>query len=133
MSWLCNGYVWPWDKILYHGPITKRPASHHIHTKYKSVIIQKIYPIIGAKFFSLPDNISCFNDLDVALYYEVLRLGSGYDRIDVVFDRCFDPSLKEATRISRRTRTKFKVTELWEIPKNFESFLHIIQNKNELN
>ena len=66
------------------------PASHHLHTKCKSVIILEMSPIIRAKCFSLPDNISYLNDLAVVLYYKVLRLGSGYDRIDAVFDRYFD-------------------------------------------
>ena len=57
----------------------------------------------------------------------------GYDRIDAVFDRYFDRSLKEATRISRGTGTRLKITELCGIPKNFESFLHVSQNKNDFN
>ena len=90
-------------------------------------------PINRVNCFSVSDNISCFNDLAVALYCEVLRLGSGYDRIDAVFDRYFDQSLKVATRISRGTGPRFKITELSEIPKNFERFLHISQNKNDRN
>ena len=67
------------------------------------------------------------------LYYEVLKHGSGYDRIEAVFDQYFDRSLKEATRISRGTATRPKITELRGIPKNFESFLHVSQNKNDFN
>ena len=78
-------------------------------------------PIIRVKCFPLPDNISCLNDLVVILYYEILRLGSGYDRIDAVFDRYFDPSLK-AAQISRGTGTRFKTTELSEIPKTSKVF-----------
>ena len=85
-------------------------------------------PFIRAKCFSLPDNI-CFSDLAVVLYCEVLTLGSGYERINAVFNRYYDRSLKEVKHISRGTGTKFKITELSEIPKNFESFLHISQNK----
>ena len=90
-------------------------------------------PITGTKCYSLTYNISCVNDLAVLLYYQLLRLGSGYDGIDAVFDRYFDRSLKEATRISRGTRRRFKISELSEIPKNFRSFSHISQNKNDLN
>ena len=104
---------------VYHGvksDITIRlpnaPASQHLHTKCKSVIILEMSPIIRAM---------------------ILRLASSYDRIDVVFDRYFDRSLKEVTRISRGTGTRFKITELPKIPKNFESFLHISQNKNDSN
>ena len=87
-------------------------ASHHIHTKCRSAIILEMSPIIRAKCYSLPDNVSCFNDLAVDLFYEVLRLGSGYDRIGAVFDHYFDWSLKGANRISRGTGASFKITEI---------------------
>ena len=87
-------------------------ASHHIHTKCRSAIILEMSPIITAKCFSLPDNVLCFNDLAVVLFYEVHRLGSGYDRIDAVFDHYFDRGLKGANRISRGTRASFKIPEI---------------------
>ena len=43
--------------IMIRLPIA--PASH-LHKKFKSVIILEMPPIIRAKCFSLPDNISCF-------------------------------------------------------------------------
>ena len=79
-------------------------------------------PIIRTKCFSLPDNISCFNDLAVVLYYEITELGLGYQRISVVFDRYSNQSLKEETRNSRGTGARLKITELSEIPKSFECF-----------
>ena len=79
-----------------------------------------MYPIIRAKCLSLPENISYFNDVGVILYYEVLKQGSRYDRIDAVFDWYFDRSLKEATQISTGIGTRLKITELCDIPKNFE-------------
>ena len=58
---------------LYHGKKSdimmqsaNVPASHHLHAKYKSVIILEMSSIITAKHFSLPDYISSFNDLAVA-------------------------------------------------------------------
>ena len=56
--------------------------------------------VVKEKCFSLLDNISCFSDL------AVLRLGSVYNKIDAVFDRYFDRSLKEATLISGGNATK---------------------------
>ena len=57
---------------LYHGTksdimiqFTNVPASHHLHAKYKPVIILEMSSIIIAKTFSLLDNLSCFNDLAV--------------------------------------------------------------------
>ena len=108
-------------------------TTREYHIECKSAIILEMSPIIRAKFLSLPENISCFNDVAVTLYYELLKQGLGYDRIDAVFDRYFDRSLKEATRISRGLGTKLKITELCGIPKNFESFLHVSQNKNDFN
>ena len=65
----------------------------------KSAIILKMSPIIRTKCFSLPDNISCFNDLAVVLYYKITELGLGSERINVVLDRYFNQSFKEGTRI----------------------------------
>ena len=88
----------------------------------KSAIILKISSVIRTKCFSLPDNISCFDELAVVLYYEITELGSGYERINIVFDRYFNQSLKEGTRNSRGTGARFKIIELSEIPKSFECF-----------
>ena len=41
------------------------PASYCFHTKFKSIIILKMCPIIRGKCFSLLDNISYFNDLAI--------------------------------------------------------------------
>ena len=117
--------------IINRLPNATTTSKHH--TECKSAIILEMSPIIRANCLSLPENISCFNDVAVILYYEVLKQGSGYDRIDAVFDRYFDRSLKEATRIRRGTETRLKITELCGIPKNFESFLHVSQNKNDFN
>ena len=90
-------------------------------------------PIIRAKCFSLLDIILCFSDLAVVLYYEVLRLGSDYERIDLVFDCYFNWTLKEVTRISKGTGARFQIIELPEIPKHFENLLHINQNRCDVN
>ena len=79
---------------LYHG--TKSDITNRLpnatttlehHTECKSAIILEMSPIIRAKCLSLPENISCFNDVAIILYYKVLKQGLGYDRIDAVFDR----------------------------------------------
>ena len=90
-------------------------------------------PIIRAKCFSLLDIILCFSDLAVVLYSEVLRLGSDYERIDLVFDCYFNWTLKEVTRISKGIGARFQITELPEIPKYFENLLHINQNRCDVN
>ena len=42
----------------------------------------------------------------------ILRLVSDNDRVNRVFHLYFDWGLKEATRINRGIRTRFKITEL---------------------
>ena len=50
-----------------------------------SAMIIEMSPIIRAKAFS-SSGAACFSDFAVILYYEVMKLASSYDRIDVVFD-----------------------------------------------
>ena len=57
-------------------------------------------PLIRAKCTQMA-GMTCFSDLAIVLYYEIVRLGFDYNRIDTVFDRYFDDSLKEGTRKSR--------------------------------
>ena len=40
--------------------------------------------------------MTCFSDLAIVLYYEIMRLGFDYNRIDIVFDCYFDDNLKKA-------------------------------------
>ena len=56
-------------------------------------------PIIRTKYFYLPDNISCFINLAVVLHYEILELGSSYDRINIIFDDYLNQSWKEEHKI----------------------------------
>ena len=77
--------------------------------------------------------MNTISDLAVMLYYEVLRIGSEYDRIDIVFDRYFDSSLKEDTRSSRDSGTLLKFDENTDIPQDMaDNFLKNSENKNNL-
>ena len=73
------------------------------------------------------------SDLTVLLYYHVLNICFAFSRIDVVFDRYFDKSIKEDMRISRGTGSRFIFTEDSLIPKKMGDFLMTSQNKNDLN
>ena len=67
------------------------------------------------------------------LYYEVLRLGSDFDRIDIVFDRYFENSLKEDTRKGRGQGTRLLFDKNTDIPADMaENFLKNSENKNNL-
>ena len=63
----------------------------------KCAIVIEMSPLIRSKCTDTKD-INSFSDLAVLLCYEVLRLGSDFERIDIVFDRYFENSLKEDTR-----------------------------------
>ena len=57
-------------------------------------------PTIRAKCFTCRD-IVCFSDFAVLIYYEIIKLAGNHNRIDLVFDRYFENSLKEDTRKNR--------------------------------
>ena len=58
--------------------------------------------LIRAKCSQKP-GMTCFSNLAIVLYYEIMTLGFDYNRIDLVFDRYFDDGLKEGTGKSRGT------------------------------
>ena len=65
---------------LYHGTksdiINRLPnatTTLEHHTECKSAIMLEMSPIIRAKCLSLPENISCFNDVAVILYLNKVR------------------------------------------------------------
>ena len=62
----------------------------------KSAITIEMPSLIRAKC-SQKTGMTCFSNLAIVLYYEIMSLGFDYNRIDLVFDRYFDDSLKEGT------------------------------------
>ena len=98
----------------------------------KSAIIIEMSPLILAKC-SQKAGMTCFSDLAIVLYYEIMRLGFDYNRINFVFDRCFDDSLK-GTRKSRVTGTILMFDDDTDIPQDMiDNFLRNSQDKNNLN
>lgn len=53
-------------------------------------------------------------------------------RLDVVWDRYFPGSLKSSTRQKRGSGVRVKVTRTTPIPKNWQSFLRVDENKRDL-
>ena len=89
-------------------------------------------PLIRAKC-PQKAGMTCFSDLAIVLYYEIMRLGFDYNRINFVFDRCFDDSLK-GTRKSRVTGTILMFDDDTDIPQDMiDNFLRNNQNKNNIN
>ena len=90
-------------------------------------------PLIHAKCSQMAC-MTCFLDLATVLYYEIIRLGFDYNRIDIRFERYFDDSLKEGTRKSRGTSTILMFDDDTDIPQDMiDNFLRNSQNKNNLN
>ena len=127
-------------KTMYHGTksdIVKRFTDSSIeeipNCSENSVIIIEMSPLIRAKCSNSKD-MTCFSDLAVVLYYEVIRLGLEHDRIDLIFDRYFDGSLKTETRESRGAGTTLLFDSNTEIPTDMtDNFLRNSENKNNLN
>ena len=125
----------------YHGKksdITKRlsPFSFQYlpNSESNSAIILEMSPMIRAKCASIISDVCCFSDLAVVIFYQVQSLGSGYGRMDLVFDRYFEKSLKEDTRKNRGIGSRFVFTEDTILPNNMsEDFLMNSENKNEFN
>ena len=91
---------------MYHGSkfeLTERISKYSINeipkNAEKSAIIIEMSPLIRAKC-SQKAGMTCFSDLAIVLYHEIIRLGFDYNRIGIVFNRYFDDSLKEGTRKS---------------------------------
>ena len=123
---------------LYHGTkadIAKRfESEENIPEKEgKSAIILEMSPIIRAKACS--SGIECFSDFAVIIHHHVMKLSHGYDRIDLIFDRYFEGSLKDGTRNERGTGSMFVFEgDDTPIPNNMEqTFMKESKNKNSLN
>ena len=100
----------------------------------KSAIVIKMLPLIKAKAFAT-DDVSPTNFDEFAVYYEVMKNSSNYEKIDLVFNIQFERSLKEGARSGRGEGSQnFFKGDSTEIPYEMaESFLKNNQNKNELN
>ena len=76
-----------------------------------SAIIIEMSPVIRAKCSSICSDVNCFGDLAVVILYYIQSLSNNYRRVDMVFDRYFDTSLKEDTRKGRGIGSRFVLTE----------------------
>ena len=123
---------------LYHGnkaDIAKRLNSEELLPEQdgKSAIILEMSPIIRAA--SCSTGIENFSDFAVIIYHHVAKLSHGYDRVDLIFDRYFQESLKEGTRNDRGSGSMFVFEgDHTPIPNNMEqTFMKESKNKDKLN
>ena len=83
-----------------------------------------------------PDAAVTFGDLADTYVKTVLKAGSEYHRIDVVFDRYRDETIKGTTR-TRRSKTARPIRRLVEgrdvpLPNNWSNVLSLADNKADL-
>ncbi len=109
------------------------PETIELHDQSACLIIdgQALVVAIGK-----PINAENFGDLSDVFVKSVLQTGSKYKRIDIVFDRYRDMSIKSSTR-ARRTKTAQPIRRVVEgrdvpLPKNWENFMALPANKSDL-
>ena len=83
-----------------------------------------------------PAKAETFGDLGEVFAKNVMRFSATYERIDVVFDRYKEDSVKHSTRM-RRTKTCHPIRRAIEnrdvpLPKNWLNFLALGENKADL-
>ena len=129
---------------LYHGSkseITKRfhspttvVLSYELEAK-SSIVIEMSQLIKTKAFATHNDRLTNFVEFFLLVYYEVKKYGTNYDRIDLVFDRYFEKSVKEGTRSRRGEGSQYLFEgDSTEIPfKMADTLLKSSENKDKLN
>ena len=88
-----------------------------------AVAVQMLNPGSAKTFQEYADNV---------LYPYILNKIQDVKRLDIVWNVYIDDSLKKGARDHRGGGTRRKVTPSTPIPKNWQSFLRVDQNKEEL-
>ena len=109
------------------------PEAIELHDSSSYLIIdgQALVVALGK-----PDNAVTFGDLADIYVRAVLKAGSKYQRVDIVFDRYREETIKSPTR-TRRTKAARPIRRLVEgrdvpLPKNWTNFLSLPDNKADL-
>ena len=119
----------------YHGTksdILKKFSSHCIFQVYYMLVI--LLPFLKRLRWSAQNvlgDISCFSDLATLLFHHIEKLK--ILAVDLIFDRYFEDSLKEATQDKRSQGSRFFFDGDTPLPKTLgNDFLLNSQNKNDL-
>ena len=109
------------------------PDEIELHDTSSCLIIDGQALVVS---LGMPDNAVTFGDLADTYVRAVLKVGTSYQRIDVVFDRYMEETIKGATR-TRRTKSARPIRRLIEsrdvpLPKNWTNFLSLADNKADL-
>ena len=131
-----NGALRDGNKSMLAGILTEGivcPETIDLHAESACLIIdgQALVNEIGK-----PVDDVTFGDLADTFVTSVLQTGSRYQRVDVVFDRYRDASIKSKTRI-RRTKTARPIRRVIEnrdvpLPKSWSNFIALPENKADL-
>ena len=118
------------DKLT-EGIVCPEAIEHHKSSSCLIIDGQALVVALGK-----PNNAVTFGDLADIYVRAVLKAGSNYQRVDVVFDRYREETIKGATRI-RRTKAARPIRRLVEgrdvpLPKNWTNFLSLPDNKVDL-
>ena len=103
-------------------------ANVVIPTKHSAMICD-LSVFIKSHYFG---NNKLFSDFSISLYSRIMNYSSGYLRCDMVADRYFKGSLKEAIRNKRGDGSRKIFNDMTEMPKDFNEFLGNSENKNSL-
>ena len=68
----------------------------------------------------------------IGAYIEQMRQLAVYSRIDLMFDRYFDLSIKDVTRVGRGTGGRYHIMPNTPIPRKWKQFLRNSENKTEM-
>ena len=84
-----------------------------------------------------PPGIKTFGGFANIFAETVFKMGARYQRIDVVFDRCRDESIKSGTRVKRKLRhrperRKIENDSTVALPSDWSSFTSLEENKADL-
>ena len=84
-----------------------------------------------------PPGIKTFGDFANIFTETVFKMGAKYQRIDVVFDRYLDESIKSGTRVKRKqrhrpVRSKIENDSTVPLPSDWSSFTALEENKADL-
>jgi hypothetical protein len=83
-----------------------------------------------------PEKAKTFGDLSDVFFSTILNKGNAYKRVDIVFDRYREKSIKASTRTrrSRNVRAIRRVVEGRFVPlsSNWQAFLALGDNKADL-
>lgn len=131
-----NGTLRTGNKSILADKLTEDivcPEAIEVHDSSSCLIIdgQALVVALGK-----PDNAMNFGDLADTYVRAVLKAGSKYQRVDVVFDRYREETIKGTTR-TRRTKSARPIRRLVEgrdvpLPKNWTNFLSLPDNKIDL-